>query len=440
MSEVPKSWCKVEIEHVLKPLDNGKVIQQGWSPQCEKEPAKIDEWGVLKTTAIQEGYFLPDENKKLPKSLDPRPAIEIKAGDILMTCAGPRNRCGVTSFVKETRPRLMMSGKMYRFRADQQKIDPSYLEAFLLSQDAKIAIDRMKTGINDSGLNLTHSRFLKLAIPLAPTDEQKRIVAKIEELFSELDSGTQSLKTAREQLKVYRQAVLKHAFEGKLTAPWREKNKVSSDWKPVKLEEIIKVSSGKNLTAKQMREGSYPVYGGNGINGYHDEFNVSEKKLVIGRVGVKCGVTHITEEKCWVTDNALIVDFLVNNIDMNFFEKRLGYENLNKLSASTAQPVISGSKIYSVEMLLPSLEEQRYIASAVDHFISVAEKLENTIDAELQKSDALRQSILKKAFSGQLVAQNPTDEPASLLLERIRSEKTTPKPTTKKAKEKRRAA
>jgi restriction endonuclease S subunit len=213
MSELPKNWCTVEIEQVLQPLDNGKVIQQGWSPQCEKHPASSEEWGVLKTTAVQEGYFLPDENKKLPNSLDPRPAIEIKAGDILMTCAGPRNRCGVTSFVKKTRPRLMMSGKMYRFRADPQKIDPSYLEAFLLSQDAKVAIDRMKTGINDSGLNLTHSRFLKLIVPLAPIREQQRILSKIEELFSELDKGIESLKTARAQLKIYRQAVLKHAFE-----------------------------------------------------------------------------------------------------------------------------------------------------------------------------------------------------------------------------------
>ena len=67
--------------------------------------------------------------------------------------------------------------------------------------------------------------FGNLPIPLAPTDTQRRIVAKIEELFSELDKGVESLKTARAQLKIYRQAVLKHAFEGKLTAKWRKENK-----------------------------------------------------------------------------------------------------------------------------------------------------------------------------------------------------------------------
>ena len=214
MSNLQKNWCEVEIEHILQPLDNGKVIQQGWSPQCEKEPATLQEWGVLKTTAIQEGYFLPDENKKLPQSLKPKSAIEVKPGDILMTCAGPRNRCGVTSFVKETRSHLMMSGKMYRFRADPRKIDPKYLEYFLLSQDAKVMIDRMKTGINDSGLNLTHSRFLKLLIPLAPLNEQKRIVSKIEELISELDSAIKCLLISKDRQKAFYQSVLDYAFIG----------------------------------------------------------------------------------------------------------------------------------------------------------------------------------------------------------------------------------
>ncbi len=72
---------------------------------------------------------------------------------------------------------------------------------------------------------ISGTAFGKLPVPIPPLNEQKRIVAKIEELFSELDKGIESLKTARAQLKIYRQAVLKHAFEGKLTADWREKNK-----------------------------------------------------------------------------------------------------------------------------------------------------------------------------------------------------------------------
>ncbi|BBL34535.1 hypothetical protein Nstercoris_00773 [Nitrosomonas stercoris] len=224
MNQLPKSWSWVSIVELLDKNSNGKPFQQGWSPQCHNHPASENCWGVLKTTAIQDGEFWGHENKELPESIEPRPHLEVVKGDILMTCAGPRNRCGVVCFVKKTRSKLLMSGKMYRFRPNSTLLDSKYLEGFIRSHQAQRAIDSMKTGISDSGLNLTHGRFSELMVPLAPLSEQKRIVAKIEELFSELDSGIASLKTAREQLKIYRQALLKHAFEGKLTEQWRKDN------------------------------------------------------------------------------------------------------------------------------------------------------------------------------------------------------------------------
>ena len=86
----------------------------------------------------------------------PRPNIEVRVGDLLMTCAGPRSRCGVVCLVERTRSKLMMSGKMYRFRPNVQAMDTRFLAYFIQSRGAQLAIDRMKTGISDSGLNLTH--------------------------------------------------------------------------------------------------------------------------------------------------------------------------------------------------------------------------------------------------------------------------------------------
>lgn len=123
-------------------------------------------------------------------------------------------------------------------------------------------------------------------------------------------------------------------------------------WIELSLGEILKVSSGKSLTAKNMSGSGFPVYGGNGITGYHSDFLFEERKLIIGRVGVKCGVTHITTPKSWITDNALIVKFKTEGIDIVFARLLLGFHNLNKLSNSTAQPVISGSKIYPYKISL----------------------------------------------------------------------------------------
>lgn len=161
---VPEGWRAPALADLLVVQPNRKLVQQGWSPQCLASPAPAHAWGVLKTTAIQAGWFDDTQHKELPDGLAPRPAIEVKVGDLLITCAGPRARCGIPALVRSTRPRLMMSGKMYRFRPEPQ-LDAKYLEFWLLSPEAQRRIDRMKTGISDSGLNLTHSRFLQLPVP-----------------------------------------------------------------------------------------------------------------------------------------------------------------------------------------------------------------------------------------------------------------------------------
>ena len=90
--------------------------------------------------------------------------------------------------VRSTPERLMMSGKMYRFRADD-RLEPRFLELWLLSPDAQRQIDAMKTGISDSGLNLTHGRFTRLPVPVPPLDEQRRIVDLLEDHLSRLDAA-----------------------------------------------------------------------------------------------------------------------------------------------------------------------------------------------------------------------------------------------------------
>ena len=282
-----------------------------------------------------------------------------------------------------------------------------------------------------------HFQYVEKAdIPLPPLPEQKKIVEKIEELFSGLENGVASLKKAKAQIRLYRQSVLAAAFSGRLHPAAAGKhdsqdlkiNRIKTEsgkfinpanpeiqinpgsdnlptgWKWVKLGEIIKVSSGKGLTSANMfNDGLYSVYGGNGVSGYYNEFLFEEPRLIIGRVGAKCGVIHITKPKSWVTDNALIVDFISNNVEMKFLYHCLDYHNLNKLSVSTAQPVISGAKIYPYEIMLPPVTQQTQIVEEIESRFAGSEALEKAIDDSLAKSEILRQSILSQAFSGKLV-------------------------------------
>lgn len=199
------------------------------------------------------------------------------------------------------------------------------------------------------------------------------------------------------------------------------------DWIEIPLGEVLSVSSGKGLTSKKMSGAGFPVYGGNGITGYHSAYIYNEQKLIIGRVGVRCGVTHITKSKSWITDNALIVDFKIPFFDLMFMKLKLQFENLNKLSNSTAQPVISGAKIYAYSIQLPPLAEQRAIVSKIEILFS---DLDNGI-ADLKKAQEqlkiYRQVVLKKAFEGELTKEwgaTQTNLPtAKELLEQIKEER-----------------
>ena len=216
---IPRPWRKVRIEEIFAPLEDGRTMHQGWSPQCEKQPSRSEkDWGVLRTTSIQPGEFQPEHNKLLPSKLEPRPLLEVKPGDILITCAGPRIRCGISCLVENTRGRLMISGKMYRFRTRPDEVSAKYVVAFLQSEDAAIAIDGMKTGGSESGLNLTHERFRQLLVPMAPLSEQRRIVGILDEAFEGLATAKanaeQNLQNARALFESHLQAVFTQRGDG----------------------------------------------------------------------------------------------------------------------------------------------------------------------------------------------------------------------------------
>lgn len=313
---------------------------------------------------------------------------------VLVTCIG---NLGRTGFVKKE----AAFNQQINAILENEKLIGKYLFYQAQSPSFRNQLERLATGTTVSIVN--KKNFETIEIPVPPQETQHAIVSKIEELFSELDQGIADLKIAQAQLKVYRQSVLKHAFEGKLTNKNVKVGELPEGWEIKSLVEIFKVSSGKGIKINQLKGGEYPVYGGNGLNGYHSEYFIEEPVLIIGRVGVKCGVTHITKPKSWVSDNALIVKPINENFDIKFFKLRLEFENLNKLSVSTAQPVISGNSIYSVYINLPPLEEQHLIVQEIESRLSVADKMEESIQESLQKAEALRQSILKKAFSGELV-------------------------------------
>ncbi len=157
-------------------------------------------------------------------------------------------------------------------------------------------------------------------------------------------------------------------------------------WEWVRLNDLIRIGSGDGLTAAQMAPGgTVPVYGGNGVNGHHDQANVEEPTLVIGRVGYYCGSVHVTPARAWVTDNAFITRYPKACLDMNWLYWLLVGTNLKENDSATAQPVISGRKLYPIVVALPPLAEQSRIVTRVTAL--------RRLCADLRQRLAERQSV-----------------------------------------------
>lgn len=203
--------AEVSLQHVV--LD----VSQGWSPKCKNSPSQLDcTWAVIKTTAIQPTRFNDAENKELPEDMAPREDLELSYGDVLITRAGPRKRVGVACMVKQTRPRLMLCDKAYRLTLDAIFVTPEFVELFLNAPDTQDKLEDLKSGISDSGLNLTQDKFLALPFWLPPKSEQAEITRILDTRLTAADRMEAEIDAALTRADALRQSILRRAFAGNL--------------------------------------------------------------------------------------------------------------------------------------------------------------------------------------------------------------------------------
>ncbi|KKG08711.1 restriction endonuclease subunit S [Methanosarcina sp. 2.H.A.1B.4] len=355
---------------------------------------------------------------------------------------------------------------------------------------------------NSSGVNLPRvsTKYLQeYPFPLAPPPEQRAIVSKIELLFSELDNGIANLKLAQEQLKVYRQAVLKKAFEGELTKKWREqqtdlpdagdlleqirrereeaakafnKNKkitsllsntelanlsiLPTGWKWAKIDEILQPNRecayGVLQPGDDLPEGILLVRVGDIFNGKVDTSGMKRispeiankyqrtflegGELLISLVGA-IGRTAIAPIQIKGANVARAVGVVPISKILNpyyieyFFRRAEKVHELTSQSHEVARKTLNLEDVKKATVTICSFPEQQAIVQEIETRLSVCDKIELDIEENLEKAEALRQSILKKAFEGKLLNERELAEvrgaedwePAEVLLERVRVEK-----------------
>ena len=157
----------------------------------------------------------------------------------------------------------------------------------------------------------------EFAVPIAPLLEQRRIVTKLDQLLGRIARAQAELDRIPILISRYKQSLVSAALSGELTRDWRD-GQSNGDWEMVKANDLFTWSSGKFLPKKDQRNGPIPVFGGNGVNGHHDQALYSQPTVVIGRVGAHCGNVHLTTGPAWITDNAIYATSIDNRVSLNF--------------------------------------------------------------------------------------------------------------------------
>jgi type I restriction enzyme S subunit len=437
--KLPKDWTVAKLGEIV-------VTEKGKKPKrMSKEKTKEFSIPYVNIKAF--------EKRIIDEYTDGVDCVLCKDDDFLMVWDGSRSGY-VGKAIKGALGSTLVKIKLPLMNQD-------YAYYFLQSKFIEINTRAKGVGIPHVDPNL----LWNYDFPLPPLPEQKRIVAKLEQLLTDLDKAVEYLKTAQQQLKTYRQAVLKWAFEGKLTNPHVKDGELPEGWKIKTIRDIGEVETGTTPSKKNphfYEPKDYPFYkptdldaGGNvqsSIDGL-SELGIRKARFVpvntilVTCIGATIGKTGLIKKGGGFNQQInAIITFKEYNPKFVFYQAiSPSFQNQIKKNASaTTLPILNKRKFELLPMITCSLEEQTKIVSAIESRLSVCDKIEEIITNSLQQAEALRLSIIKKAFEGRLLSEaersacrnDPDWEPAHKLLERIKASRKNHEKTTVKTRKK----
>jgi len=362
----------------------------------------------------------------------------VRAGDLLFAWSGTPG----TSFGAHiwNRGDAALNQHIFKIEFSDSDIDRDFLR-YAINQKLDELIGSAQGGV---GLrHVTKGTFEKTEIAFPPLTEQVRIAAKLGELLAQVDTLKARVDGIPVLLKHVRQSILASAVSGRLTEEWRGKN---ADFNVTTLGKVCAVSTGKTPKRGQADywEGGNIPWLTSALTG--TEFCSEAEQFVTVRALKECtlklyqpgtllmamygeGKTRgqVTELKIEATCNQACAAISVNETLANkdFVKIRLqeNYEEVRKMAVGGAQPNLNLEKVREISICLPSMEEQAEIVRRVGQLFAFTDQLEALISVARARIERLPQSILAKAFRGELVPQEPNDEPASALLERIKAQR-----------------
>jgi len=434
--ELPAGWVEVPLAELIDRIEAGKNFR------CIERPPLNGEIGVVKVSAVSWGRFREEESKTVPPGIELDPETRIYEGDLLFSRANTIELVGACVLVDSLTKDLRLSDKILRLATLDELIKP-WIYRYLSSPEARKYLSETSSGNQLSMRNISQKVLLETLVPVAPLNEQRRIAAKLDTTLAAVDACRQRLDGVAELLKRFRQAVLAAATSGELTREWREGRGLQEDWPEVQLGDH---ADGFNYgtSAKSQSEGEIPVLRmGNVQAGEIDWrdlvytsdlseiakymlepgdilFNRTNSPELVGKTAIYRGeqpaiyAGYLIRVRC---SASLDPEFL--NLSLNSPQARDYCWRVK--SDGVSQSNINAKKLAAYPFELPPIEEQHEIIRRAQDLFTLADQLEARLHSARKVVDRLTPALLAKAFRGELVPQDPSDEPASVLLDRLRA-------------------
>lgn len=443
----------------------------------------------VRPTEIQgDEIQLGDIRRTSPEIAAQYKRASLKTGDVLLSIVGT---IGKVALVPAELEGGNITQSSVRIRPGPVT-EAAFIRSLLKSPQLISQYDRLRLGTGVPRLNVGDVR--ELQCPLPPLNEQRRIVAKLETLQARSRRAREALDALPPLLEKLRQSILAAAFRGDLTKDWRAKHKdvepasellkriraerrkkweeaelakmrakgkapTDDKWKgkykePAPVDaaglpglpegwcwasprEVVAWASGDFLPRSAQVDGPYPVYGGNGVSGSHAEFLVATPTVVVGRVGADCGNVHVTLGPSWVTDNAIYAGIVPPSLNLAYWLLALSRSDLRSQARGGGQPFVSQETLNGLLVPVPPEVEQAELVSLVRALESRLRALEENAQTQRVNLTELDRATLAKAFRGELVPQDPNDEPGEAMLARVRGASAEPVTTRQKKLSKR---
>lgn len=459
MSEliIPKEWAECNMSDVISA--NGVFCDGDWVESKDQDPN--GEVRLIQLADMGDGCFKNKSGRFLTKEkAEALNCTFLNKGDLLIArLSDPLGRACL--FPLKEPNRYVTVVDVCIVRPNTEKSNSHFLLHLVNSPKIRAEIEKYKSGTTRK--RISRKNLAKVLLPIAPLPEQNQIVSIIEQLFSDLDNAIDNLRKAKDQLKVYRQAVLKYAFEGKLTEEWCKQNKLSNtDWRDMSVDDIGEVVTGTTPSKKEPKYygNEYPFYKPGDLDaGYSTDCsvdNLSEagikkarllpvKSVLVTCIGATIGKTGLIRRTgaCNQQINAIIPNKNVVSEYVYYFAISPWFQGqIKKTASATTLPILNKTKFQRLMVKVPSVDEQLQIVKEIERRFSICDQFDNISDEQLQRSEALRQSILKQAFEGKLTEEWRKGHPelisgensAKALLEKIKAERETLGNTRKRKK------